>query len=254
MNHTDSGGLKAADTMFSIVETIRDLNGARLTEIAEETGLAKSTVHRHLKSLEAHKFVVQEGDLYHIGLRFLNFGEYARARRDVFELARTTVDSLAAETDERALFMTEEHGRAVYLYRSLGNRGVRTNSHVGTYRYLHTIAGGKAMLAHMPDDRVESILARWGLPKQTKNTVTDRDELFDELAEIRERGVAFNDDETIEGLRAVAAPILGTGDLVHGALSISGPSHRIQGNWFKEEIPNLLLGTTNELEINLEYQ
>ncbi|NHN42830.1 IclR family transcriptional regulator [Halorubellus sp. JP-L1] len=252
-NDADDGGLKTADKMFAIVEAIRDLDGGRVTELAEETGFAKSTVHRHLKALDRHEFVVQEGDTYHVGLKFLNFGEYARARRNVYELVRPAVDTLAEETDERSLFMTEEHGRAVYLYRGIGNHAVRTNSRIGTYRYLHTIAGGKAMLAHMPEDRVEEILDRWGLPELTENTVTDRDELVDQLDDIRERGIAFNDEEAIKGLRAVAAPVLGPDDTVNGALSVSGPSHRIRGDWFEEEIPNLLLGTANELEINLEY-
>jgi DNA-binding IclR family transcriptional regulator len=253
-NDTDDGTLKAVATMFTIVEAIRDLDGARVTELADETGLAKSTVHRHLKSLERHEFVVQEGDTYHVGLKFLNFGEYARTRRDIYELARPLVDDLADETDERALFMTEEHGRAVYLYRGVGNHAVHTDSRIGTYRYLHTIAGGKAMLAHMADNRVDEILERWGLPLQTEQTVTDRDELFDELAEICDRGVAFNDEETIDGLRAIAAPILGPDEKVYGALSVSGPSHRIRGDWFEEDIRNLLLGTANELEINLEHK
>jgi DNA-binding IclR family transcriptional regulator len=253
-NDTDDGTLKAVATMFTIVEAIRDLDGARVTELADETGLAKSTVHRHLKSLERHEFVVQEGDTYHVGLKFLNFGEYARTRRDIYELARPLVDDLADETDERALFMTEEHGRAVYLYRGVGNHAVHTDSRIGTFRYLHTIAGGKAMLAHMADNRVDEILERWGLPLQTEQTVTDRDELFDELAEIRDRGVAFNDEETIDGLRAIAAPILGPDEKVYGALSVSGPSHRIREDWFEEDIRNLLLGTANELEINLEHK
>jgi len=188
------------------------------------------------------------------GLKFLNFGEYAWTRRDIYELARPLVDDLADETDERALFMTEEHGRAVYHYRGVGNHAVHTDSRIGTYRYLHTIAGGKAMLAHMADNRVDEILERWGLPLQTEQTVTDRDELFDEVAEIHDRGLVFNDQETIDGLRAIAAPILGPDEKVYGALSVSGPSHRIREDWFEEDIRNLLLGTANELEINLEHK
>lgn len=250
----DGGTLKAADTMFAVVEAVRELDGARVTEVAEETGLAKSTVHRHLKSLEKHQFVIKEGDTYQIGLRFLNYGEYARARRNVYQLARPLVDDLAAQTDERALFMVEEHGHAVYLYRGVGSHAVQTDSRTGTYRYLHTIAGGKAILAHLPDERVEEILDRWGLPAKTENTITDRDTLFEELADIRERDVAFNDEETIEGLRAIAVPVVGSNGTVYGALSVSGPTHRIRGDWFEEEIPNLLLGTANELELNLKYQ
>jgi DNA-binding IclR family transcriptional regulator len=189
--------------------------------------------------------------------RFEATGEGATGVRNgsvgMSNLAAIVAADLAEKTDERALFMTEEHGRAVYLYRGVGNHAVRTNSRIGTYRHLHTIAGGKAMLAHMADPRIEAILNRWGLPRQTENTITEREELFDRLAEIRERGVAFNDEETIEGLRAVAVPILGPDDTVYGALSVSGPSHRIRGEWFEDEIPNLLLGTANELELNLEY-
>lgn len=251
---SNEGTLKAADTMFTVVEAVRELDGARVTKIAEETGFAKSTVHRHLKSLEKHQFVVKEGDTYQIGLRFFNYGEYARNRRDVYQLARPLVDNLASETDERALFMVEEHGRAVYLYRGVGSHAVQTDSRTGTYRYLHTIAGGKAILAHLPNERVEEILDRWGLPAQTENTVTDHATLFEELAEIRERDVAFNDEETIDGLRAVAVPVVGSNGTVYGALSVSGPTHRIRDDWFEEGIPNLLLGTANELELNLEYQ
>lgn len=252
-NDSDSSTLKAADTMFGIVETVRDLGGARVTEVAAETGLAKSTVHRHLKSLEKHLFLVKEGDTYNVGLKFLSFGEYARHRRDVYDLARPLVDDLANQTDERALFMVEEHGQAVYLYRGIGNHAVHTNSRIGTYRHLHTIAGGKAILAYLPARRVEEIIDRWGLPAQTANTITDHEELYGELAAIRERGVAFNDEETIKGLRAVAVPVLGPNDAVYGTLSVSGPTRRIRGDWFEQEIPNLLLGTANELEINLKY-
>lgn len=250
----DDGTLESTNMMVEILTVLRNRDGARVTEVADATGLAKSTVHRHLKSLEEHQFVVNEGDSYNVGLRFLDFGEYARSRRDVYELARPLVDDLAEETDERALFMVEEHGRAVYLYRGVGEHAVHTNSRIGTFRYLHTIAGGKAILAHLPEQRREEILDRWGLPARTANTITDRETLYAELDEIRERGVAFNDEETIDGLRAVAVPVLDPNDSVHGALSVSGPTHRIRGDWFREDIPNLLLGTANELELNLEYK
>jgi DNA-binding IclR family transcriptional regulator len=248
------GTLKSTDTMIRVLDVLKDRDGARVTEIADETEFSKSTVHRHLKSLEEHQFVVKEGDSYQIGLRFLDYGEYARKRGDIHDLASPLVDDLADETDERALFMTEEHGRGVYLYRGIGEHAVKTNSRIGTYRYLHTIAGGKAIMANLPESRRNEILDRWGLPARTEATITDRDEFYRELEEIQERGVAFNDEETIEGLRAVAVPVTGPNGEVHGALSVSGPTHRIRGDWFREEIPNLLLGTANELELNLEYR
>lgn len=251
--HNPGGTVKSAATLLAVVEGLRDLDGARVTELADHLDVGKSTVHRHLSTLDAHDYVVKEGDEYHLGLRFLGLGEYVRERNPVYEMARPIVDQLAEETEERALFMTEEHGRAVYLYRGLGSHAVRTNSTTGTRRYLHTVAGGKVMLAYLPEYRVDAIIDRWGLPAETPATITDREELDAELEQIRERGVAFNREECIDGLQAVAAPVLGPDGTVIGALSVSGPTHRMKGEWLEEEIPDLLLGSANELELNIEY-
>lgn len=247
------GIVQSAETMLTVVEGIRELDGARVTQLATHLDMAKSTVHRHLTTLERHEYVVKEGEEYNIGLRFVGLGEYARERKPVYAEALPIVDQLAEETEERALFMTEEHGLAVYLYRGVGSHAVRTNSTIGTRRYLHTIAGGKVMLAHLSDDRVEDIIERWGLSVETPSTITTRDALEEELERVRERGIAFNREECIDGLCAVAAPVLGPDESVVGALSVSGPAHRMKGTWFEEEIPDLLLGSANELELNVEY-
>lgn len=255
MDATDAtpGTVKSAATLLSVVEGIRELDGGRVTELADHLGIGKSTAHRHLSTLQAHDYVVKEDDEYHLGLRLLGLGEYVRERNPVYGMARPVVDQLAEATEERALFMTEEHGRAVYLYRGVGAHAVRTNSTTGTRRYLHTIAGGKAMLAHLPEERVDEIVDRWGLPAETENTITDREELAAELERVRERGVAFNREECIEGLQAVATPVLAPDGSVVGALSVSGPAHRMKGEWLETEIPDLLLGSANELELNLKY-
>lgn len=245
--------MKSAETLFAIVDQLRELDGARVSELAERLDVAKSTVHRHLTTLLANEYAVKEGDEYRLGLRLLGLGEYVRDQNTIYHSARPLVEDLARETEERSLFMVEEHGRAVYLYRGIGSHAVRTNSKVGTRRYLHTIAGGKAMLAHLPDARVREIVDRWGLPAQTEHTITDVDELSSELATIRDRGVAFNDEECIYGLKAVAVPVLGPDGAVVGALSVSGPAHRMKGDWFSEDAPDLLLGTANELELAIKY-
>jgi len=253
MNREHTGNVVGAvDTVLRVLEAIRTFDGARVTELADHLDVAKSTVHRHLSTLEAHDYVVKEGDEYHVGLRFLGLGEYARQRNEVYHQARPLVEKLAAETEERSLFMVEEHGRAVYLHRGIGTNAVRTNSSIGTRRYLHTIAGGKAILAHLPDERVEEIIDRWGLPAATERTITDREELYEELGRVRERGVAYNYEEALEGLNAVAAPVMAN-DGVVGALSVSGPAHRMKGDLLESEIPDLLRGRANELTLNITH-
>jgi len=245
--------VKTTETAFTIIEGLEELDGARVTELADHLGLADSTVHSHLATLLEMGYVVKEGDQYQIGSRFLNLGEAAKERKEAFDLVKPKVEQLAEETEERCQFIVEEHGRGVYLHRETGSRAVWTDSGLGRRIYLHSTAAGKTVLATLSDERVEEIIERWGLPPLTDQTITDPDELFAELETVREQGFATNVEESTEGLRAVGVPIVdGDGKLV-GALSVSGPSHRMKGEWFESEIPNLLLGTANELELNLKY-
>jgi len=113
---------------------------------------------------------------------------------------------------------------------------VQVKGHVGTRAPLHSTGLGKAILAHLPEERVESIVDHHGMPASTPETITDRDELFDALERIRDRGFAFDDEERLRGLRCVAAPILANDDVV-GAISVSGPTNRLRDDRYREELP-----------------
>lgn len=254
MSETASNGrLETVQRLFTIVSALRELDGARITEIGEYTGLSNSTVYRHLNTLNDMGYVVKEGDVYHVGLGFLTVGEYARDRKDAYQLAKPKVEELAEETNERCQFVVEEHGWGVYLHVETGEHAVETDSRVGKRLHLHSTSVGKSILAHLPEHRIEEIIEERGLPKQTPNTITSREALFEELASIRERGVAYNREGNTEGLRSVGVPVLGPDGHVIGALSVSGPTHRMKGKKYEERLPDLLRGAANELELNLEY-
>jgi DNA-binding IclR family transcriptional regulator len=224
-----------------------------VTELANELDLPKSTVYSHLRTLREHEYVVQEDGRYRLGLRFLDFGEHTRDRMRIYEVARPEVEALAEETGELANLLVEEHGQGVYLYRAKGEGAVNVDTHAGMRVGLHCTSLGKAILAHLPEERVDDIVDRWGLPARTANTITDRAELDAELARIRERGYARDDGERLSGLRCVAAPITDVdGDAV-GAVSVAGPTSRIKGDRFDSVIPERVMSAANVTEINLTY-
>ncbi|MFC7236995.1 IclR family transcriptional regulator [Saliphagus sp. GCM10025317] len=247
------GGLQTTETSLRIINALKALDGARVTQLASELDMAPSTVHGHLATLEQNEFVVKRGDIYYLGLRFLTLGEYVRNNSESYIHAKPKVKQLAEETGGRAHFVVEEHGRGVYLYTSTGEKAVKAYSSVGKRVNLHVAAAGKSILAFIPEQRVEEIIDECGLEQETEHTITDPDALFDELAEIRERGYAFNREEHIKGVNAIGAPVLGPDDRVVGAFSVSGPVHRMKGDWYEEELPNMLLATSNELELNIMY-
>lgn len=249
-----SNTVTSVEKAFDVVELLRTVGTARLSTVTEELDLSKSTAHRHLKTLERRGYVVDTDEGYALSLQFLDLGEYARTRKPESQLAMEKVRELAQRTDERAQFMVEEHGRAVYVYRETGTHAVKADSYPGKRVPIHASAAGLAILSELTPSRVEAILDRHGLEALTSQTITDRGELFDELDYIRERGYSINDQGTIEGLRAIGAPVTNADDEVIGGLSISGPINRMRGDRFDDEFPSLLLGATNELELNIAYQ
>ncbi|RKD89170.1 IclR family transcriptional regulator [Halopiger aswanensis] len=245
--------IKSTKTTFRIIEALKELDGAGVTELAEHLELPKSNVHNYLSTLEEEEYVVKEGTTFHVGIRFLELGAYARSRRDLYDIARPEMDKIAEKEGELVNLLVEEHGRGTYVYRVAGDDAVEVDAHVGTRVYLHCTALGKAILAHMPEERVEKIIDQHGLPKITENTITDREALYDRLERVREQGVAFDREERLEGLCCAAAPIRSDSGRVLGAISISGPTTRVQGERLEEEIPSLLEQATNVIELNITY-
>lgn len=244
---------KTTETSFEVVGALRELNGATVDELSEYLGLAPSTVHRHLTTLRKHSYAVKRGETYDVGLQFLTLGGYAQRRVTAYPMIKEKVDALAAETGERAQFIVEEHGRRVYLYTEVGQSAVQTGAHVGKRGALHTSAAGKAILANLPDERVEELVDRHGLSNPSPNSITDREELFEELDRVRERGYAFNRQETTSGVHAVGAAVTDADGEVVGALSVSGPANRMTGEAFTETLPERVLGAVNELELHIEH-
>lgn len=245
--------VKATETSLEIIEALSDLEGGRINELANHLDLAPSTVHRHLSTLRNRNYVTKEGDTYVLGTQFLTLGGYIQDREYGYRLAKPKVEQLADQTDERAQFMVEENGQRIYIHTAVGEHAVRTDARIGKRGCLHCSAGGKAILAHLPEHRVEEIIEQWGLPSVTEHTITDRETLFEQLRQIRKREVAFNYEESTARLNAVGTAVKRPDGRVLGALSVAAPAHRFKGTRFKDEIPDLALGVANELELNIEY-
>jgi DNA-binding IclR family transcriptional regulator len=245
--------VKAAKISLEIVEILRERNGAGVSEIARAVDKPTSTVHDHLQTLEQEEYLVKEGTQYHVSTRFLQLGNQARSRKKVYEIARPEVDELAEKTGEHANLMIEEHGLGVFLYKARGPDAVQLDTHAGMRVPLQTTALGKTIMAFRPRSEVESYLDRHGMPEITERSITDREELFETLDQVRERGYAYDDEERVKGMRCLAAPITDQDDRAIAAVSVSGPKSRMQGDRFSEEIPEQILRSANVIEVNLTY-
>jgi DNA-binding IclR family transcriptional regulator len=241
--------VKTAQTTFRIVETLKALDGATVTQLANHLDIAKSSAHNYLQTLEHEGYVVETDGTYEVGLRFLDLGGYARSRERLYNIATPEMERLAESTGEYANLLVEEHGLGVFLARERGESAVSLDSYTGQSVRLHTTALGKTVLAYLSRERVESIVDRHGIPAMTDQTITDRPELFDALEEIRQQECAYDREERIKGLNCVAVPILSDDDIA-GALSVSGPVSRMDQERIDDEILPELRRAANIIELN----
>lgn len=246
-------GMKSAKKLFTIIEELRKRNGARVTELADTLDMPKSTIYRHLETLEDLEYAMKVGDIYYVGVQFLFIGMGIYHREKAYTYVEPKIKELAIETSERAQFMIEEHGHLVYVYRQTGENAVKTDTQLGKQMPMHATSGGKAILAEMPNEMVSKIIRENGLPQVTENTITDEKKLYDELEQIRNCGVSYNDQEYTNGLRSVSVPIVKPTGQPLGSIGISGPLNRFTGDFYRQELPDKLLGVANEVELNMKY-
>ncbi|MGQ3330197.1 MULTISPECIES: HTH-type transcriptional regulator XacR [Halorubrum] len=245
--------VRTTEKTLTLIEELMTKEPCGVSELANDLEMGKSAVHNHLNTLRTHGYVLKEGDVYRLGLKFLEVGGHSRKSMEIYQIAEPEVKSLAAETGELANLLVEEQGMGVYLMRAKGDEAVDLDTHAGLRTSLHTTALGKAILANLSEERVETILDRHGLERKTSRTVGTREELFDVLAEIRERGYAVDDGERLEGLRCVASAITSSSGEVLGAISVSAPANRVSDEALHGALPERVLSAANVIELNINY-
>lgn len=177
--------LTSVERAFAVVDYLREVESAGVTEVARGLDIPTSTAHTHLTTLEQLGYIVKRDGSYYVGLRFLELGESARNRRDIYDLTRGEVEQLANETGELVGVMIEEHGQGVYLHRSRGDRVALADTR-GEVRQPPLPGGGKVDSRSPPGRADREITDQHGFPRETDKTITSRDELEAELATIRE--------------------------------------------------------------------
>ena len=232
--------IKSVETSFTVLEEIRRRNGAGVTELADALDLSKSAVHHHVATLEQQNFLTKIDGQYRLGLRFLTFGGHARKKEEIFENGKDDVDKLARKTGETARLIVENSGYGLTLYQSSGKSVENPRTHLGMMEHLHSTAAGKAFLAALPPEEVDTIIDKRGLKQFTENTIVDRKSLHRELEQIRTDGFAFDDGEQFGGVRCIATTVTAEPNDLLGAISVSAPTERMDERRFRDELPGVL--------------
>ena len=252
MSNTTETPVQSVERAVTILEILARAGEARVTEMASEIGVHKSTAFRLVSTLEKSGLVEQAEDRgkYRLGVGLLRLAGATTARLDVVQEARPICRKLSFDTGETVNIAVLSDRSAFYLDQFAGPSALQPHNWVGQHIPLHATSNGKVLLSELADDELARIVA--SLPSYTENTITTKKRLRRELEEIRARGYAIATDELEIGLAAIAAPIRNAHGDVIASLSISGPTFRL-GEARLRELQPMLIDAATEVSHRLGW-
>lgn len=221
--------IDAVDRTVAIIEHLsREPSGLGVVRLAERVGLAPSTLHRYLGSLQEHGLVERtDTRRYALTTRLYVLGLSAAKGFGLEEHARETLRRLARTSGETVCLMVRDGDAAVCIERIESGHQLRIEARIGSRSDLRLGSTGRVLLAHAPDDVREALLSRPPLEKRTPNTVTDPDRIRSLLESIRQDGFFVSRSQVDDGVMAVAAPVRDRSGEVIAAVAVVAPETRL---------------------------
>jgi len=234
-----STSVKTVDRLVRIIDSFSSSRLSwSLTALSEHLDLPKSTLHRFLRSMEAHGILRQDDQSkeWRLGYHLFVWGNLAERSTALRDIARPVMRELVAKTGETALLTVYHAQEVVCVEKVESSHSVRLAVEVGTRRPPHAGASSKVLMAFLPDEEIERIIRDQGLPALCVNTITSEDGLYGELTRIRGQGYAQSVEETDLGAWGVATPIRDWDGEVIAAIGVAGPTSRFGEQLTKEYV------------------
>jgi len=200
----------------------------RFSEVLERSPFPKATLYRLLQTLVGQRMLSFDPDraTYGMGMRLVRLAHVAWQQSSLGPIARPHLDRLSAEVGETVHLAQLDNGQVLYVDKRNARDPVPMFSQAGRVGPAYCTGVGKAMLAHLPEPALAEALTRQSWHRFTAKTLTTPAALRDELAAIRARGHAFDDEEHEPGIICVALPILTGGGALLGAVSVTSTTAR----------------------------
>ena len=220
----------AVDRSFRILELLKTQKyDMSLAEITKATGWHKSSIQKLLVTLSHHGVLERDEDTkrYSLGITLAEFGRIALNKLDIRITAKSFLKELVDYSGETAVLAILNGAKMVMIDKKEPVLQIRASPFIGTRFPATATSNGKALLAWLPDSRVEEILRIEGLTPFTPKSIVDRAAYQADLEAVRKRGYAIDRGEFQEGVGGVSAPVFSPNRQMIATISIVGPEFRM---------------------------
>jgi len=198
--------------------------GLTVSELARQLGASKSSTFALARTLLDFNYlrVIEPGTRYQLGLALVRLGDISSSGLPLAAICQPVLHDLNAKTGLTIRAAVNEGGRPLFIERVDAPGAIRFHAPLGVPELPHVSSAGKAILATMTDREVASVIAESGMPRRTPNTITTLQGLFDDLAIVRQRGFAIDDEEDFEGVFCIGSAFLDHSGACVGSISATG--------------------------------
>lgn len=224
-----TGRVQAIDRAVQILKCFSENRPElKLSEIAAELGMNKSTVHGLINTLKDHGIVDQDEGTqkYRLGIYLLNLGDLVSRSIDIVGIARPYIIDVCNQVEETVHLAALDKFEIVYIDKTESTQSMRIFTARGARNPAYCTGVGKAMLAYLDENTLDKMFQE-KLDQFTPNTITGKSEMLREFLKIRESGYAIDNEENNLGLFCVAVPIFDHLGKANYGISVSGPSVRM---------------------------
>jgi IclR family transcriptional regulator, pca regulon regulatory protein len=220
--------VKGVQRGFAVIKAFSaDLHALTIAEVAARTGLTRAVARRYLLTLQELGCVVQNGSHFKLTPRLLDLGFTYLSTLDVAHFAQPAMENVVEKLHESCSVSVLDGSDCVYVARVPAKRIMSINLVVGSRLPAHATSMGKVLLASLSAEAFDAYFANARLNRLTKRTICDETTLRRVVKEVRERGWAFADQESEDGVRTVAAPIVDRSQQTVAAINVSGHAGRV---------------------------
>lgn len=233
---------------FAVIKAFSaDTHALTITQVAARTGLTRAVARRYLLTLDELGCVVQDGSHFKLTPRVLDLGFTYLSTLDVANFAQPFMERLVEKLHESCSVSVLDGHDCVYVARVPAKRIMSINLVVGSRLPAHATSMGKVLLAALSPDALDRYFATATLSRLTKRTICNETTLRRVLKDVRDRGWAFADQESEDGVRTVAAPIVDRSGEIVAAINVSGHAARVSMNELRRHYLPLVIDASRQI-------